>query len=272
MKWHSCHPTAEDKMDGYFRRQIQLKEIGEAGQQKLLSSKVLVVGAGGLGCAVLQNLAACGVGNITIVDFDVVEYHNLHRQTLFTTAEVGKNKAESAALFLSERYPHCQVNPVNAFFDAGMAVTELPTADILVDCTDNLPVRYLMDDAARIYKKTWVYASVSKFNLQWALFRPDKGFSYRNVFPVPPNPLFMNQCNTEGILGTVPALAGTLQANMVLNALLGLDNVDGKLFHMDTQSGQSYTMNYQAQPTAALETPEALLQYNYEAFCQNFNQ
>ena len=258
-------------MDGYFRRQIQLEEIGEAGQQKLLSSKVLVVGAGGLGCAVLQNLAACGVGNITVVDFDSVEYHNLHRQTLFAPKDVGKNKAESAALFLSERYPHCQLTPINAVFDAEMAVAMLPIAHILIDCTDNLPVRYLMDDATRIYKKPWAYASVSKFNLQWALFRPHLGYSYRNVFAVPPNPLFMGQCNTEGVLGAVPALAGILQANLVLNALLGLSNVDGKLFHMDTRSGQSYTMNFQSQPTAAPETPEALLKYNYEAFCRNFN-
>lgn len=258
-------------MDGYFRRQIQLNEIGEAGQQKLLSSKALVVGAGGLGCTLLQNLAACGMGDIIIVDFDVVEYHNLHRQTLFAPKDIGKNKAEASSLFLSERYPHCHVTPVTEVFNARLALVMLADNDILVDCSDNLQVRYLMDDAARIFGKCWVHASVSKFSLQWALFRPENGYSYRNVFPVPPNPMFMGQCNTEGILGAVPALAGALQANLVLNALLGLDQTDGKIFHLDTRSGQSYTMNYEAKPAAGPANAESLLQYNYEAFCQNFN-
>ena len=258
-------------MDGYFRRQIQLGEIGEAGQQKLLSSKVLVVGAGGLGCSLLIQLASCGVGEITLVDFDTVEYHNLHRQILFAPDDVGKHKATQAADFLSERYPHCRINAVNTPFDADMAVSLVPQFDILVDCTDNLPVRYLMDDAARIFGKIWVHAAVSKFGLQWALFRPFEGFAYRNVFPVPPNPLFMGQCQTEGILGSVSSLAGNLQANMVLNSLLGLGELSGKIFHMNTKSGVTYSLNYDAKPIATPESKDAILTFNYEAFCRNFN-
>jgi adenylyltransferase/sulfurtransferase len=258
-------------MDGYFRRQIQLREIGETGQQKLSSSKVLVIGAGGLGCALLQNLVSCGVGHITIVDSDVVEYHNLHRQTLFAPFDVGKSKAEIAARFLSERYPHCHIYPINAFFDAEMAVSLMPGIDILIDCTDNLPVRYLVDDAARIFDKPWVHASVSKFNLQWALFRPGIGYAYRNIYPVPPNPMFIGQCNAEGILGAVPSLAGTLQANVVLNALLGLDNTDGKLFHLDTRNGSSYAITYAPVSVTEPATADELINYNYERFCQNFN-
>lgn len=258
-------------MDGYFRRQIQLNEIGESGQQKLLSSRVLVIGAGGLGCPLLLNIASCGVGSITVIDFDIVEYHNLHRQTLYAAADVGKSKAECAVQFLAERYPHTSFQSADATFDAQMAVSKVSEADILVDCTDNLQVRYLMDDAARIYQKPWVHASVSKFNLQWALFRSHLGYSYRNVYPVPPNPMFMGQCNAEGVLGSVPALAGTMQANLVLNTLLGMDQVDGKIFHMDTLSGQMHTLVYEPKPITEPRNTAEMLQYDYQGFCQNFN-
>jgi adenylyltransferase/sulfurtransferase len=257
-------------MEGYFHRQIQLNEIGASGQQKLHASSVLVIGAGGLGCPLLLNLASCGVGRITIIDFDKVELHNLHRQPLFTPHDLGRGKSETAARFLLDRFPHCLVNAVDAMFDAKMAVSMVPEADILVDCSDNLQVRYLMDDTARIFEKPWVHASVSKFNIQWALFRPHLGYSYRNVYPVPPNPMFMGQCNTEGILGAVPALAGTLQANVVLNALLGLDEMDGKIFHLDTRSGQTHAFNYGAKSIVVPENAKAITNYNYEAFCQNF--
>ena len=259
-------------MEGYFHRQIQLNEIGETGQQKLLASRVLVVGAGGLGCPLLLNLASCGVGYITIVDFDRVESHNLHRQPLFKPDDVGKGKSAAAARFLEERFPHCRVNAVDAMFDPKMAVSMVPEADILVDCSDNLQVRYLMDDVAQIYQKPWVHASVSKFNLQWALFRPHQGYSYRNIYPVPPNPLFMGQCNTDGVLGSVPALAGTIQSNLVLNTLLGLDQADGKIFHMETRSMQFHAMVYDSQPVAAPMNTADLLQYDYTGFCQNFNK
>ena len=136
-------------------------------------------------------------------------------------------------------------------------------ADILVDCTDNLQVRYLMDDAARIYQKPWVHASVSKFNLQWALFRPHLGYSYRNVYPVPPNPMFMGQCNTEGVLGSVPALAGTMQANLVLNTLLGMDQVDGKIFHMETLSGQMQAIFYETKHITVPNNEAEMLKYDY---------
>lgn len=258
-------------MDGYFRRHIQLNEIGEAGQQKLLDSRILVIGAGGLGCPLLLNLASCGVGSITVIDFDTIEYHNLHRQALYAPGDVGKPKAECAVHFLTERYPHSRFSSVHAMFDAQMAVSMVSEADLLVDCTDNLQVRYLLDDAARIYQKPWVHASVSKFNLQWALFRPHVGYSYRNVFPVPPNPMFMGQCNTEGVMGAVPALAGTLQANLVLNALLGLDEVDSKIFHMDTRTGQTHCIKYEAMPVAKPQNEAELLNFDYQGFCQNFN-
>jgi adenylyltransferase/sulfurtransferase len=258
-------------LEGYFRRQIQLSEIGEVGQQKLLTSKVLVVGAGGLGCPVLSVLASCGIGHITVIDFDTIEQSNLHRQPLYGMQDIGKSKSEVAEQFLSERYSHCHIHPVNGMFDAKMAVQMVPEFDVLVDCTDNLPVRYLLDDAARLFGKPWVHASVSKFNLQWALFRPALGYAYRNVYPVPPNPIFMGQCNTEGVLGAVPSLAGTLQANIVLNVLLGLDNTDGKLFHMDTRNGSSYAITYAPVLVTEPATADELINYNYERFCQNFN-
>jgi hypothetical protein len=98
-----------------------------------------------------------------------------------------------------------------------------------------------------------------------------EGFAYRNVFPVPPNPLFMGQCQTEGILGSVSALAGNLQANMVLNSLLGLSELSGKIFHMNTKSGVTYSLNYDAKSIATPENTDAILTFNYEAFCRNFN-
>lgn len=257
-------------MDGYFRRQIQLNEVGEAGQQKLLSSHVIVVGAGGLGCLVLSQLASCGIGRITMVDFDNVETHNLHRQPLYGPTDVGRPKAEAAAQFLQERYPHCHFEPINSMFDALLASELVPDADLLLDCTDNLPVRYLLDDAALIFSKAWVHASVSKFNLQWALFRPNEGYAYRIVFPEPPNPLFMGQCHTEGVLGSVSALAGVLQANLALNTLLGLGEYAGKIYHMDTRNGETYSLKYIPQITDAPQTAVQMLNYDYAAFCRNF--
>lgn len=259
-------------MDSYFQRQIQLPEIGNKGQQRLLDAKVLVVGAGGLGCPALMQLAACGVGHLSVVDFDVVELNNLHRQWLFSRSDLGKSKAEIAADLLNNQFAHVVAKSYNYELNGDLAIKLIHDADLVLDCTDNLSARYLIDDVCALLDKPWIHASVSKFNVQYALFLPGQGFSYRNLFPVPPNPLTVLGCNREGVLGVVPGLAGTLQANLALQHLLGFGGNGFKVHHLNTLSSEGYSIAVSSKPYSGPSDISQLLTYNYSAFCNNFEK
>lgn len=252
-----------------FRRQVQLAEVGEVGQQRLLASTAVIVGVGGLGCPAALYLAASGVGNLILIDFDVVQAENLNRQILYSEADIGQNKAQTAAGFLEKRFPYSRIMAINEKLTAELALKTFETADVVLDCTDELSNRYLTDDVCHFLGKPWIYASLNKYAFQTGLMLPGKGQGYRSLFPVPPNPLSLPSCARDGILGTTAGTAGTAQAGLAVLQLLALGEGNGFVQHSDTRNGESYKINISA---SKLKMPEKsqLLEYNYQQFCNSF--
>ncbi len=213
-----------------YDKQIRLAEIGVLGQEKLGSAKVLVIGAGGLGCPVLQNLVAAGVGCVGIADGDVVEETNLHRQLLYTKEDCGKNKAVVAAEALLRQNPEVEVIPYACFLTQTTARELISDYQILVDCTDNLAARYLINDLAVAQGIPMVYASIHKFDGQLSVFNYEQGPSYRCLFPENEGLTQAVTCADLGVLGVLPNILGAMQANEVLKIILGIGTVlSGKL-------------------------------------------
>ena len=216
-----------------YQRQIALSEIGTAGQQKLTDAKVLVVGAGGLGCPVLQCLAAAGVGTIGIVDDDLVGESNLNRQFLYNNFDCGKNKATAAADAIQKQNPNINVIPFTNNFHRDNAFEIVDGFQIIVDCTDNLPTRYLINDVALAKGMPMVYASIHQFEGQLSVFNYQNGPTYRCLFPEKAN-LESISCEDAGVVGVIPNLLGVMQANEVLKIILGIGAVlSGKLWLYD---------------------------------------
>jgi len=209
-----------------YNRQLILKEFGKSGQQKLKDAKVLVIGAGGLGCPALLYLSAAGVGTIGIVDCDTIQETNLHRQVLYTGNDLGKNKSETARQKLIELNPlvHIQAYPVKI---TSVNVADIIQAyDIVLDGTDNFPTRYLLNDACVLFHKPLVYGSVLEYEGQVAAFNLKKGngysTNYRDLFPIPPSGGTVPNCEQAGVLGVLPGIIGTMQANEVIKIITGI--------------------------------------------------
>jgi sulfur-carrier protein adenylyltransferase/sulfurtransferase len=214
-----------------YNRHIILSEIGQAGQAKLSNAKVLVVGAGGLGCPVLQYLAAAGVGMLGIIDFDVVETSNLQRQVLFGTSSLRKNKAKAAKIRLEDLNNDISIKAYPESLTYQNAIDLCNQYDIIVDGSDNFETRYLVNDACIITNKPLVFGAIYKFEGQVSVFNYQNGPSYRCLFPNPPQKDAVPNCSEIGVLGVLPGIIGTMQANEVLKIILGIGNVlSGKLF------------------------------------------
>jgi adenylyltransferase/sulfurtransferase len=211
-----------------------------------------VIGAGGLGCPALQYLAGAGIGKIGIVDFDRVEISNLHRQLLFSENDIGSFKAEVAAREIQYISLASKVMFYNAELDNTNALDIIEAYDIILDCTDQIHTRYLINDACGICSKPWIFASVSGFEGQWALFDSAGGSDYRDVFPVPQNPLTAMSCELNGILGMVPGIIGTIQA---------LEE-SGKLFTMNMKNYENYHFELSANKRNEISREE-FLKRNY---------
>ncbi|OOG19192.1 hypothetical protein BWD42_04390 [Sphingobacterium sp. CZ-UAM] len=209
-----------------YARQYVLQGFGEAGQQKLQAARLLVVGAGGLGCPVLQYLVAAGVGHIAIIDHDRIELSNLHRQVLYDTADIGLPKAEVAARKLQQLNPECDIQYWVEQFSPANAVERLQSYDIILDCTDNFAARYLLCDACRLLDKPLIFAAIYQYEGQVAVFNVADTHgvktSYRHLFPLPPDPLEAPDCNTAGVLGVLPGMIGILQATEAIKLLTGI--------------------------------------------------
>jgi sulfur-carrier protein adenylyltransferase/sulfurtransferase len=197
-------------MNTRFARQIRLEQIGNLGQAKIEAASVLVIGVGGLGCAALQYLAAAGVGTLGMVDFDRIDLSNLHRQLLYHTADIGKSKVEIATLAVQKIAPDANVKSYFEFLDNKKALEIFIDYDIILDCTDQIHTRYLINDACKLLNKPWIYGSISGFEGQWALFHCH--VDYRDVFPKSQNPLTAVTCELAGTLGVISGTIGTLQA------------------------------------------------------------
>ncbi len=214
-----------------YNRHIVLSEIGQNGQDKLSSAKVLVVGAGGLGCPVLQYLAAAGVGTIGIIDFDVVELSNLQRQVLFGTSSLGKNKAKAAKERLKDLNDSINITAYAERLTPQNAISLFQNYDIIVDGSDNFETRYLVNDASIITNKPLVFAAIYKFEGQVSVFNYNNGPSYRCLFPNPPKQGSIPNCSDIGVLGVLPGIIGSMQANEVLKIILGIGDVlSGEIF------------------------------------------
>lgn len=205
-----------------YSRQLVMPEVGPQGQRKLKSSSVLVVGAGGLGIPASVYLAAAGVGKIGLVDFDEVETSNLQRQTLYSDADVGKAKVEVAAERLRQVNPGVSVVPYKTKLDSANAMDIIGEYDVVVDCADNFPTRYLISDVCVFMHKRDVYASVSRSDGQASVFEGDSGPCYRCLYPEPPPPGSVQDCAEAGVLGVLPGIMGSIQAAQTINLLLGI--------------------------------------------------
>ena len=234
-----------------YSRQIILQEIGEIGQQKLQDARVLVIGAGGLGCPVLQNLASAGVGNIGIVDGDVVEETNLHRQLLYTLKDCGKRKAEIAKKAILELNPEISVTAFSEFFTVQNATQIVGEYQIIVDCTDAIAVRYLINDVSVTKRIPMVYASIHKFEGQVSVFNYKNGPSYRCLFPEQEGLNAVPSCAESGVLGVLPNTLGTLQATEILKMILEIGTVlSGKLLIYDALHFQTQIIDFARNPKA----------------------
>lgn len=229
-----------------YQRQMLLSELGEAGQQKLLHAKVLVIGAGGLGCPVLQYLAAAGIGTIGIVDDDAVSLTNLHRQPLYTVKDIGLSKTELAASGLRKLNPDIDIITYNQRLTVANALDILESFDIIVDGTDNFSTRYLINDACVLLDKPLVYGAISQFEGQVTVFNvhPDssvQAVNYRDLFPVPPKEDEVLNCAQAGVLGVLPGIIGTMMANETIKLVTGMGDVlANRLFTYNALTNQVY--------------------------------
>ncbi|WP_010177847.1 HesA/MoeB/ThiF family protein [Aquimarina agarilytica] len=254
--------TSEEK--NQYHRHLILDQIGMEGQLKLKQTKVLVIGAGGLGCPVLQYLTAAGVGTIGIIDGDKVDQSNLQRQILYTTDDVGHFKAASAASRLSKLNPFVKFEVFNIFLSTENAIDLFNQFDIIVDGTDNFPTRYLVNDACVLANKPLVFGSIFKFQGQVSVFNYKGSGTYRCLFPTPPAPNSVPNCSDVGVLGVLPGIIGSLQANETIKLIVGIGTplVD-KLLYFDALSLQQQVLQFQKNNDIKVTTLES----NYEFFC-----
>ena len=226
-----------------YNRQIILSEVGEKGQEKLGHAKVLIIGAGGLGAAILPYLTAAGIGEIGIIDDDSIEITNLQRQVIYRNDAIGKSKASEAKEMALSLNPSIQINAITDTLNAKNAISLFEYYDIMVDATDNLHTKYLINDACVVTNKPFVYGSVFKFQGQVSVFNFQNGPTYRCLFPDETSN--SENCVDAGVMGISVGIIGMFQANEVLKMLLGMGNVlSGKLliYSMLTNEQQKFDL------------------------------
>jgi adenylyltransferase/sulfurtransferase len=252
-----------------YSRQILLPEFGIEGQTRLTNAKVLVIGSGGLGSPVLLYLAAAGVGNIGIVDFDDVDESNLQRQVLFTTSDIGKSKALTAAEKIKALNPHITTQVFEVFLSSANALDVISHFDIVIDGSDNLPTRYLVNDACIILTKTLIYGAIFQFEGQVSVFNQllsdgSRGPGYRDLFPQPPPPEMVPSCSEGGVLGVLPGIIGSMMANEAIKIIVGIGTtLSGRLLLFDALDFS--TRFLKINPTPHREKITSLV--DYEEFC-----
>jgi molybdopterin/thiamine biosynthesis adenylyltransferase/rhodanese-related sulfurtransferase len=202
-----------------YTRHIQLPKVGSTGQTKLKRAHLLVIGCGGLGAPVSLYLAAAGVGTLTLVDGDTVDITNLQRQIIFTQDQIGQPKASCARDNLIQRNEDIEINAIDQALSPENAPELIEAADLVLDCTDNFAVRYLINDVCKSRRKPWIYASIFQFSGQCAMFVPERT-CFRCLFPRPPKDI--QDCNAAGVLGVLPGVLGTIQATEALKYIIGL--------------------------------------------------
>ena len=258
-----------------YHRQIILPEFGEEGQQKLLKAKVLVIGAGGLGCPALQYLAAAGVGIIGIVDDDVVALNNLHRQILYSVNDLGLSKAKRAAHILQQVNPEIKIIAYNERLATQNALSLIREFDVIFDGTDNFSTRYMINDACVLLNKPLVYGAISQFEGQVSVFKNgnEHDVNYRDIFPDPPREGEVLNCAEAGVIGVLPGIIGTMMANETIKLITGIgEPLINQLFTYNALNNQVYQLNLSARKETRLLIPkgeQAFLQTDYVWLCSS---
>lgn len=230
-----------------YSAHINLEEIGVQGQQKLAKARVLIVGAGGLGSPVIQYLGAAGIGCIGVVDNDQIQISNLPRQVLFRPEHIGLNKAEVICNEL--KHSDSKLIPYPIKFEKPTALNLLADYNLIVDCTDHNPTRYLINDAAVVFNKPMVYAGIYKFQAQVSVFNYENGPTYRCLFPEKDNIEQCRPCSETGVLSATVGLAGLYQTNETLKILLGVgDILSGKLLVFDSRTVNHKLISFNRNP------------------------
>lgn len=257
-----------------YQRQVMLAEWGIAGQQKMAAARVLVTGAGGLGCPALQYLAAAGIGTIGIVDDDIVAETNLHRQLLYTPADIGMLKVTRAAEVLQQLNPACVIHTYPVHLSNSNAWDIIRQYDLVIDGTDNFATRYLINDACVLLSKPLVYGSVFRFEGQVAVFNlpgETPAANYRDLFPQPPAPHEVPSCAEAGVLGVIPGIIGTMQACEAMKIITGIGlPLQNQLLTYNALYNQWYQADITPQPLTPGLMPgdaAAFEQWDYNSSC-----
>jgi adenylyltransferase/sulfurtransferase len=253
-----------------YSRHFALPEFGQAGQQKLKSSRVLIVGAGGLGSPAGLYLAAAGVGTIGLVDFDQIDITNLQRQIMYTTDDVGERKLDVSSQRLRALNPEIEIRTHSARLTRDNALEILAEYDVVIDGTDNFPTRYLVNDACVLLKKPYVYGSILRFDGQVSVFDAQRGPCYRCLFREPPPPGLVPNCAEGGVLGVLPGVIGSLQALEAIKVLAGVGQpLIGRLVLFDALSMRWRELKLKKNPGCPIcsDHPSITGLIDYEEFC-----
>jgi molybdopterin/thiamine biosynthesis adenylyltransferase/rhodanese-related sulfurtransferase len=253
-----------------YSRHLIMPEVGMEGQQKLKAAKVLCIGAGGLGSPLALYLTAAGVGTLGIVDFDVVDYTNLQRQIIHTTADVGRKKLDSAADKLKAINPFVNLRTFDTKLTSTNALELFREFDIVADGTDNFPTRYLVNDACVLTGKPNVYGSIFRFEGQASVFATEDGPCYRCLYPEPPPPGLVPSCAEGGVLGILPGLVGVIQATETIKLILGQgDSLVGRLLLVDALGMKFRELKLRKNPECPVcgTHPTVTKLIDYNEFC-----
>jgi sulfur-carrier protein adenylyltransferase/sulfurtransferase len=255
--WVTPRTLAPDQRNRY-QRHLLLPEVGEQGQQKLLDSRVLLLGAGGLGSPAALYLAAAGVGTLGIIDMDVVDESNLQRQILHNMERIGERKVDSAKKTLTAINPDVDVATYDVRLGADNVLDIIDGYDVIVDGTDNFPTRYLVNDASLLKRIPVVHGSIFRFEGQVTVFDPYNGPCYRCLIPEPPPAELAPSCAEAGVLGVLPGIVGSIQALEAIKVLLGLgDPLVGRLLAFDALEESFRTFRVQRDPRCPACGPDA---------------
>ena len=267
----SGFPAFNEQQVLRYSRHIILPQVGAAGQRKLLDASVLCIGAGGLGSPAAMYLAAAGVGTLGILDFDRVDLTNLQRQILHDTDDVGRPKVDSAAERIAGINPDVNVVKHNTILTSENAFEVLGRYDVIIDGTDNFPVRYLVNDATQMLGKPLVYGSIYQFDGQASVFLPGPETPcYRCLFPEPPPPGTVPSCAEGGVFGVLPGIVGSIQATEAIKLIIGVgEPLVGRLLLFDALAMEFTTVNLRWDPDCPVcgKHPTVTELIDYDQFC-----
>ena len=253
-----------------YSRHLVIPEVGMAGQKKLKAGSVLLVGAGGLGSPLAMYLAAAGVGRMGLIDFDLVEHSNLHRQIIHGTSDVGRPKLQSAIETINDINPNVVIEGYDEPLTSQNALPIMSDFAIVIDGTDNFPTRYLVNDASVMLDKPNVYGSIFRFEGQASVFHHAQGPCYRCLYPEPPPPGLVPSCAEGGVLGVLPGLVGLIQATEGIKLLLGLgDSLSGRLLLVNALKMSFRELKVRRNPNCPLcgDDPTIRELIDYDQFC-----